>query len=342
MKRKNELSFLNIIFCILVIFIHVSSAPVTGLLKGSWQYGVFFVPWRLSAFVVQGFIFLSGLKMFLKEDTSGYTKYYKTRFTKIVFPYICAVILFYAYFLWRNYFGFSSKDLLGYIIKGDLVSHFYFVVAIVQFYLLKPVWTFMVNKIPPKIAVILSIIIMFLCKYSISFFQYNDRLFTTYIAYWVLGCYAGKHYETILSHIRKYRKIYISQFVVVALAEAVISYTQFVYGGMKFLEELHFVYCISAIFATFSVATIVADKVMDKKTLQKIDSASYYIYLIHPLFIFITDGILAKWGIIDIASGFLIRSIITYILSITISIAYLEMKKKIKRNRKCHSLRKQG
>ena len=213
MQRKNELSFLNIVFCILVIFIHVSSAPVTGLLKGSWQYGVFFVPWRLSAFVVQGFIFLSGLKMFLKEDTAGYKKYYKSRFTKIVLPYICAVILFYAYFLWRNYFGFSLKDLSGYIIKGDLVAHFYFVIAIVQFYLLKPVWTFMVNRISPKIAIIASVLIMFLCKYVFSAFQYNDRLFTTYLAYWVMGCYAGKHYEKVLTHIKKYRKTYIYCFL---------------------------------------------------------------------------------------------------------------------------------
>ena len=72
MQRKNELSSMNIVFCLLVIFIHVSSAPVTGLSKESWQYAVFFVPWRLSAFVVQGFIFLSGLKMFLKEDTKRY------------------------------------------------------------------------------------------------------------------------------------------------------------------------------------------------------------------------------------------------------------------------------
>ena len=111
---------------------------------------------------------------------------------------------------------------------------------------------------------------------------------------------------------------------------------------MKFLEELHFTYCISTILATFGIATIVADRVMEKKPLQKIDNASYYIYLIHPLFIFITDGIIAKWGIIDIATGFVIRSIITYTLSITISVAYLETKRKIKRNGKCQSLRKQG
>lgn len=342
MKRKNELSFLNIIFCILVIFIHVSSAPVTGLLKGSWQYDVVFVPWRLSSFVVQGFIFLSGLKMFLKEDVQSYKAYCINKFTKIVFPYILAVILFYAYFLWRNYFDFSLKDLFGYILKGDLVSHFYFVITIVQFYLLKPVWTFMVNKISPKITIPASIIIMFLCKYGFSVFAYNDRVFTTYLTYWVLGCYAGRHYEKVLVHIKKYKKIYISQFVIVALFEASSSYIQFVYGGMRFLEELHFIYSISAILATFSFATIVADRFMESKALRKMDNASYYIYLIHPLFIFLTDGLLKKWGVIDIAAGFIIRSMTTYILSITISVVYMEIKKKIKRNKICQSLKNQG
>lgn len=342
MQRKNELSFLNIIFCLLVIFIHVSSAPVTSLLKGSWQYGVIFVPWRLSSFVVQGFIFLSGLKMFLKEDTSGYKTYIKTKFTKIIFPYILAVVLFYAYFWWRNYFAFSLKDLFGYIIKGDLVSHFYFVIAIVQFYLLKPVWNFMLDRISTKIAIVASIIIMFLCKYGFSAFAYNDRMFTTYLAYWVMGCYAGKHYEKVLSHIKKFKKAYISGFVIVALFEAGVSYTQFVYGGMRFLEELHFVYSISAIMATFSIASLVADRLMNKKLFKKIDNASYYIYLVHPLFIFITNGLLDKYGIGNIAVGFVIRSIITYTLSIFISIAYMETRKKIKRNGKCQSLKKQG
>ncbi len=342
MQRKNELSFLNIIFCLLVIFIHVSSAPVTELSKESWQYGVIFVPWRLSAFVVQGFIFLSGLKMFLKEDKQGYKKYYTNKFSKIVLPYILAAILFYAYFLWRNYFGFSIKDILGYIVKGDLVSHFYFVVVIVQFYLLKPVWRFMVNKISPEVAVVISIVVMFLCKYGLSFFQYNDRLFTTYLAYWVMGCYAGKHYIGVLNHIRKYKKAYISQFVIVGAIEALVSYKQFVYGGMRLLEELHFIYCISAILATSGIATMVADWVMEKKLSKKIDNASYYIYLIHPLFIFITNGLLSKYGVCDVGVGFVIRSVITYILSIFISIAYMETKRKIKRDGICQNLKKQG
>ena len=64
--RKTEISMLNILLCLMVVFIHVSSAPVSQLNKESFQYITVMVPWRLSAFVVQGFIFLSGLKFFIK------------------------------------------------------------------------------------------------------------------------------------------------------------------------------------------------------------------------------------------------------------------------------------
>ena len=60
-KRLAELSYLNLLLCLLVIFIHVSAEPVSRLNRDSLQYLVVVVPWRLSAFVVQGFFFLSGV-----------------------------------------------------------------------------------------------------------------------------------------------------------------------------------------------------------------------------------------------------------------------------------------
>lgn len=341
MQKKNELSFLNIIFCLLVIFIHISSEPVTALSKESWQYRVFFVPWRLSAFVVQGFIFLSGLKMFLINKNENYIKYCLSRFKKIVIPYVFSVVMFYAYFLWRNYFDFSIKDLMGYILKGDLVSHFYFVIIIVQFYILKPIWKAMLEKINPVVAIILSVVLMFFFKYALSWFIYNDRVFTSYLTYWVLGCYVGKYYDNLLSHIKKYKSAYISQFSIFALAEGIISYIQFAHGGMILIEELHFVYCISAILFTLAISTGFCHKIMSFKLVQKTDNASYYIYLIHPLFIFIVDGMLHNLQINDIGTAFVIRGIVTYVMSVFLSVIYLEMKGKVKRNKSCRNSEKQ-
>lgn len=96
MNKKYEISFLNTLFCVLVIFIHVVSAPVTDLEKGTAAWTAVFVPWRLSAFVVQGFIFLSGMKMFLNTGRKiDYKKYYLSRFKKNC----CAIYFVCMYFL---------------------------------------------------------------------------------------------------------------------------------------------------------------------------------------------------------------------------------------------------
>lgn len=334
MSRKNELSLLNIIFCLLVIFIHTASAPVTDLDKGSLQYAAIFVPWRLSAFVVQGFIFLSGLKMFLGARRSvDYKKYYIKRVRRIVIPYVLAVILFYVYFLRRQYFELNITELFGYIVKGDLVSHFYFVIIIVQFYLLRPLWERMTERVRPELAVILSIPVMLLCKYLLRGFAYNDRVFTTYLFYWVCGCCAGAEYERFTAWIDKHRGYLSAGFFVVASVEAVASYVQFTRGGVPFVEELHFVYCVAAIAFAVALSLMFKEKIMSIKLFEKIDGVSYYIYLIHPIFIFISDQYLENAGISDIGITFSIRAVITYVGAISVCIAYSEMTKKLTKSR---------
>lgn len=333
MKRKYELSFLNILFCVLVILIHVTSTPVTWLSKDSWQCCVFFVPWRLSAFVVQGFIFLSGLKLCLTEKKTSYLSYCLSKFKRIVLPYIFAIIVFYVFFVWRRYFPSNPKEIFGYIVRGDLVAHFYFVIVIVQFYLLKPLWEAMTKYVPAKVAVILSVPILFLTKYIFLEETYGDRIFTSYLTYWVLGCYAGKYFEEFSSHIRKYKKAYIATFFVVAIVESVVSHMHYLGDGARIVEEVHFVYCIFAILAMFAISQMFGEKVMRIKVLSRVDSASYYIYLLHPVFVFMTDEVLRKVGIKDIGTGFVIRATVTYVSSLILAITYTKIMERIKAKR---------
>ena len=162
-ERKGELSVLNVILALLVIFIHISSNPVSVLDKTQLPYMIVLTLWRLSQFVVQGFIFLSGLKMFLnKGDDFNYKKFYVSRFKNIVIPYILWVIIYYVYFWHHGYFlpdQNHASELAKYVLKGNLVSHFYFVVTIVQFYALAPVWVFVARKTKPVLSIAASLVI---------------------------------------------------------------------------------------------------------------------------------------------------------------------------------------
>jgi hypothetical protein len=66
MQRKREISSLNCLFCVMVVCIHLLSEPVTRFEKGTWQYAVAFVPQQLMFVSVYGFVFLSGLKLFIR------------------------------------------------------------------------------------------------------------------------------------------------------------------------------------------------------------------------------------------------------------------------------------
>lgn len=147
-KRIPEISFLNILLCVLVVFIHSSSEPVSSLDKSTLSWAICFIPWRLSAFAVQGFLLLSGVKLFLGQSKSqtSYPAFIAKRFRTVFLPYALWVVVYYIYFLRLRYFDFSLIDLASYIVKGDLVGHFYFVIAIMQFYLLMPLWRRIVSR----------------------------------------------------------------------------------------------------------------------------------------------------------------------------------------------------
>ena len=139
-KRVYEISVLNVLFALLVIFIHVSSNPVSVLDKTQLPYMAVLSLWRLSSFVVQGFIFLSGFKMFFgRKDKFEPGKFYFGKVKNIILPYILWVVIFYFYFRIRGFVPEQNHftAIVRHIFVGDLVGHFYFIPIIVQFYILR-------------------------------------------------------------------------------------------------------------------------------------------------------------------------------------------------------------
>ena len=87
-KKRRELDVCNVAFCVLVILIHVLAEPVTQYRQDSVLYVLALGPWRLSAFVVQGFLFLAGVKLFVtrksQSDPFSYSQFYLGRLYRAV------------------------------------------------------------------------------------------------------------------------------------------------------------------------------------------------------------------------------------------------------------------
>lgn len=331
-EKKSEISVFNVLLCLLVVFIHVSSSPVTTLDKHSWQFAIVFFPWRLSGFVVPGFIFLSGLKMFLNHKEIEYKRFYFSKTKKIIIPYIIWNIIYYCFFLSRGYVEYSIKDFIVYIFNGNLVGPFYFIIIIAQFFALAPLWSKMVLKINPVLVLVFSAVVtLFLGQYLPEIiklinpqwrFLYTDRTFTTYLFYWVAGCYAGYHYDKLKDMVKQNRCFITIVFLSVSITDAILSYMLF--SGAKsitWLENIHFIYCISTILFLFMALTVIFEKrTLKNKVMRNIDTASYEIYLMHCLFIYLINSIMSYIGINSIAATYLIRIVIVYSCSVTLSI----------------------
>ena len=156
--RKQEISFLNTVLCLLVMFIHICSPAVVGLQKESMQFACIFLSWRASAFVVQGFLFLSALKFFRgMQKEFDYSRFLWGRAKKIGIPYVIATVLSYFGLIYLGYYLFDLKFLLKSLVLGNMISPFYFIIILFQFYLLMPLWKKMVEKVDFWVMAILSI-----------------------------------------------------------------------------------------------------------------------------------------------------------------------------------------
>lgn len=344
-KRITEISFLNILLCILVVFIHVSSEPVSSLDKANLSWALCFIPWRLSAFAVQGFLLLSGVKLFLGSRgkiLTPYPAFIAKRFRTVFLPYTAWVVVYYIYFLRLGYFEFSLIDLASYIVKGDLVGHFYFVIAIMQFYMLMPLWRRIVNRYSAVSALSAALLATVVCGQYLPqiigvfakdfYFACNDRAFTTYIFYFLCGCYIGSNYESFIDNLTSRKLAVTVLFAVTAVLDGIFSLK--VWRGeitAPFLETVHIAYIISAImFFLMLSASLFSKRERLPKLLAKIDRVSYAVYLAHPLFIFWVNAVfLERFGSLKVR--YALRILLTYTAVFGLCLAWGEIKTSIKK-----------
>ncbi len=328
-KRKHELSLMNVILCMLVIFIHASSASVTAADKGSWEYALLLPAWRLAACAVPGFIFLSAVKFAFGAEKEGfsYPKYILGRIKRVWLPYAIAAVVYYAYFVLFNYMEFSPSEFVKLLLDGNMGGHFYFVVAIMQFYLLAPLWRAVLKRLSEPLFLAISLVTalplgwifgQYLTDFISLFykgglFPYADRVFTTYIFWWIAGLAVGKHYEYVKCKLAASWKSILVLFLFGAAMNGGLSYLHFSgKASIYWLETVHVFYIISAILFIFAVCAKISDtKIASVPAIMLVDGASYSIYLWHPLFLYFAKGLLGARDV-SLTVTFAVHALFTF------------------------------
>ena len=337
-KRIGELTLLNVLFAMLVIFIHVSSQPVMALRQDGLAYLAIMSCWRLSSFATQGFIFLSGFKMLYgASEKSDLKKYYLGKISKVYFPYVLWVVLYYALFVFLKFLPRQNhiSALINHILLGDLVGHLYFVPVIMQFYLLFPLWTAVFRKIKPKY-IIPAALVMTVCFSLLPsvlkfinpgwIFKGNDRLITSYLIYFAMGACAGCNAAGFEAWIKKNFGRITACFIVLAVIDLVMSYICYrALAKIYFLDQVHILYSVAAILFCYGLATG-KTQWCGNGIIRKLDGASYYIYLSHCFFIFIINHLMAYLELYAQKITYPIRTVFVYAATILICCGYVKLK----------------
>jgi len=205
MKRIEALDFTRVIAMLSVIVIHVTSTFIYNQSKFMvLGMNLAFILNQLTRYAVPLFILISGMSMRLSEKTDSTISFWKRRALKVGVPYLIWCFIYELYhcdFNIRLYMKVISEDpgdLVRSILLGQAAPHLYFIIILIQLYLLYPVIKRAVNK-----STITSIGVSLLMTYLIQrLYQFKSQgldfipaciepylwlLFPTWIFYFVLG-----------------------------------------------------------------------------------------------------------------------------------------------------------
>ena len=358
-ERKTELSVMNVFFCLFVIFIHTTSAPVAQLMKTSWQSAAVFIPWKLVSFVVYGFLFIGGVRFALHPPETGIRgtlRFYRKKLFRILIPYIVWVVVYYLWLIIYMDYSFSFGKLLEFFVTGTAASHLYFIVIILQFFILAP---FFRRLRPERAAAVLPILLLitFICEASLpellgkitpalkyNFLGYgefrNDRAFTSYLFYWAAGVYTGFAYDKVREKIAKNRIPITVFWAVTACAELFFQYRLFAYGVMYsdwtgFYSPLHHLFICASILAAFTWALKLKDAPLFRTNFFTLfDRCSFSVYLAHLLVMRTFDYYAEMWWDLSVLPSYLLRMAVTFTVTVACCMAVAFFSEKI---RKKHS-----
>lgn len=322
-KRKSDIIFLNIVFCLLVIFIHTASEIVSSMPKNTSLFKTVFAIQKMCMFVVPGFILLSGTKMFLrKADNFNLAEYYASRFLRLIVPYVFWSAAYYLYFCYTGAYSFNFKDMAYKIISGNIWAHFYFVIVLIQFELLAPLWIFLYRRGSAAVHVAFAMLVTAICAQYLpsilttvfpSMPDFNvSNCFLRYQIYWTAGCLIGKNYAEFCSYLKSNKSLILIGYLISAIIYVRLSL--FTVGHEPvWMELFNILYTSSAILLFYCIAqafTGGASKIL--VPLAPIDRSTYTIYLVHCLIIVLVDRYMTSLGIDNLTDRFALRLAAVY------------------------------
>lgn len=293
-SRLEELDFVRGLSILGVVIIHITGAYLAKLDTNSASYSIFITLNQAQRFCVPAFFLMSGfLLSYKKRHCSNLDEVLKNRLSKILCPYIIWSSLFEIYynFILRRETA-SLWVFLEDLITGRRVYVFYFIIVLLQLYLLWWALAKFKVRITAKIlALAFAIQLTFTIYNYLALFGYvatphylSDRLIFGWIFYFILGMYLAVHAaKTSQKFILNWKISSSKTLAILSLIFWLFSLAEFY--AIKFLFHNHdfAISCFKVSSQIFAVTTffLLISVSFKHLSINFLSQYSFPIYLIH-------------------------------------------------------------
>ena len=293
-----------------VVGIHVGSQYLANPSPNLALVALFEIATR---FAVPIFFFISAFGLFFHLDVDApfdYGKFLLRRARTVLIPYIVWSIFYMLHYtvLYRDTMLLHLNVLVKYLFYGFGSYQLYFMVILLWFYLLMPLWIWLVRRMTSKRFVVLFVL-------QIAFDYWSSFIVTPgsignsllrelvenrlnywvmhYVFIFVLGGWLAVHYEKFLQFIRR-RHGTLSIFFFASFASMIGYYYLILVRGYDAIGAINtahqlcplgVIYTLAASVFLFAIFTPDAYPVALRLILSFLGRHSYFVYLAHPVVI---------------------------------------------------------
>jgi peptidoglycan/LPS O-acetylase OafA/YrhL len=213
--RLPEFDLLRSLAIIGVVIIHITAPLDLYAHQGIFMYYLFVSLHLAQRFCVPVFLIISGFFLTYKIDyQQNPTLVLKRRLFRIIPPYLFWSLFFYSLDIALGERTFNLFSLLKDLLTGSAVGAYYFVILIIQFYILwwllskLKIWSYTKLLMISLGIQILITSYLYYYLFQIHYFPVIDlmyRLIAAWSFYFVFGLFLGKNYENTKNFLQKIR-----------------------------------------------------------------------------------------------------------------------------------------
>ena len=362
--RVKELESIRAIAFIATVFRHSLAGFIYDGKMDLFTSSVACLLLSIARFGTPTFLFVTGFVLLYNYETLPYGEFIKKRLTKVVIPYVLWSGIYLAFLkiasrqAWGN-FSENLSTLANHIIRGSASYHLWFIIMILQFYILFPLFRRLVIRCKGEkkwVGLTIGIILYQIAAIWIygkylpgladraidgtflkELLTFRDRNFLVWILYFMMGAIFAVNFTEVKAAVHKYSKIIVfgailslSYILFVSFDRAIIEngYVTINYMLTSPINGRMIPYTFFAILSIFLICSKIAET--DGKAyvfFKWVGKYSFGGYLVHAIYVSIFVRVVEHFMH---GQYILIKVLITIIATFVFSIATTYLLSKIK------------